>query len=110
MAISPLPAKHPQGWLGKQAGVRHLLGTGRALKASWGSCDDVGLQTKQTWDDPAASGAPFGAAARRLIELDHPCHTVKDTSDGVGLQASWKPFGTGRLKNKQGFWFQKFYF
>lgn len=42
--IAPLPAKHPQGWRRVQAGEKHLVSTRRALKASRGSSDDIGLR------------------------------------------------------------------
>lgn len=93
------------GWQQVQAGERHPFSTRRALKASWGCCDNAGLQTK---DLGASRSSSWGhsLAHQRHIQLDSPRRTAKDTSDCLGLWALWKPFGTGRYKNKEDFHFK----
>lgn len=114
--ISPLPAKGRDGIspiprAGSESRMEKgtQFSTRRALKASWGCCDNTGLQTKVL---PASRSSSWGQglAHQRHIQLDSPCHTAKDTSDCLGLRALWKPFGTGRYKNKEDFCFKNFVF
>lgn len=107
--IAALPAKHPQGWRQVQDGESTHLVPGGHQRPPGAAVMKQGFRPKRRWDDPAASRSSSrgpSAAHHRHLQLDHPCHIAKDTPDCLGLQELWKPFGTGKYKNKQDFCFR----